>query len=151
MKISPWIVTGLILFWAVGASGIGAFYYYQFSTTNEAYGNLSEAYQDLIGEETIIASIGVDYGNGTIEWENSTTIPYNSTALHLTNITNTVGGTQYPFGYYVESINNLAVNASGNEKYWVYSVNGDPVFLGADAYFLKFGDIVVWEDFRLTH
>ena len=32
MKLSPWIVTGLILFWAVGASGIGAFYYYQNDT-----------------------------------------------------------------------------------------------------------------------
>ncbi len=155
MKISPWIVTGLILFWAVGASGIGAFYYYQFSTTNEAFGNLydayqdlidvHDAYQDLIDEDTIIASIGIDYGNGTIDWQNSTTIPYNATALHYTNITNTVGGTQYPFGFYVESINNVAVNTSGNEKYWIYSVNGNPVFLGADSYFLKFGDIVLWE------
>ena len=145
MKISPWIVTGLILFWAVGASGIGAFYYYQFSTTNEAYGDLNDAYQDLIGEETIIVSIGINYGNGTIEWQNSTTIPYNSCVLYYTNIKNPVGGSQYPWGFYVESINTVAINASGNEKYWVYSVNGDPVFLGADAYFLKFGDIVVWE------
>lgn len=138
MKSNPWIVSGLILIWAVGASGIGAFYYYQYNITENAY-------QNLVGEETIIASIGINYGNGTIHWQNSTTIPFNSTALYFLNTTNTVNGTQYPFGFYVESINNVMINASGNEKYWVYSVNNNPVFVGADAYNLKFGDVLVWE------
>ncbi|MHA1713962.1 MAG: DUF4430 domain-containing protein [Candidatus Ranarchaeia archaeon] len=137
MTSKAWIVTGIILIWAVGASGVGAYYYFQYTTTNDAY-------QKIVGEETIIASIGFDYGNGTIEWHNSTVIPFNSTVLYLTNQTAEITGKKYSFGFYLTGINDVISNASGNEKYWVYSVNGNYAMVGPDAYYLRFGDIVLW-------
>ena len=137
MTSKAWIVTGLILIWAVGASGLGAFYYYQYTTVEAAY-------QNLVNEDTMIASIGFDYGNGTTQWFNSTTLAKNTTVLEFTQNVAIVNGTQFIFGFYVEAINDVWVNASGNEKYWLYSVSGEAPIIGSDAYVLRFGDVVLW-------
>jgi hypothetical protein len=46
--------------------------------------------------------------------------------------------------YYVRSINNLPERAAGDMSGWVYTVNGKSPMLGASAYKVADGDVIVW-------
>ncbi|MCS7365868.1 MAG: DUF4430 domain-containing protein, partial [archaeon GB-1867-035] len=162
MKIkSPWIITGLILIWAILATTIATQYYMEnekiekvyreektilneiktklndltdslmktleiamysnnanlTSKINECIENL-EKILDLI-EETITVNIGIDYGNGSRIWFNSTKIKLGSTLFNATTKIAEVKYTSYSFGIFIDSINNLENNPS-KSMYWIW-------------------------------
>ena len=140
-----WILSTVLLIWAIGASVIGAYYYLEYTGTDHAYNSLLEEYNELTGYETILANIGLDYGNGTIVWQNQTSIPFNITALAFTNVTFGVDADYFPgLGYFINGIDGIQNNASGNNSYWMWDLNGGPAETGADAHTVKFGDVIFW-------
>jgi hypothetical protein len=138
---NPWLITGLILIWAIMGSGIAAANYVQYNNLQTAYGNLEDQYANLT-EGKIFVDIGFSYGNGTTRWVNNTVIPQNTSVWTLTQLTVTsFNFTQYAFGPFVTMLDGLYSNSS---HYWTYYVNGEWALVGVDQYEVLTGDVVLW-------
>ncbi|MHA2060563.1 MAG: hypothetical protein ACW976_07280, partial [Candidatus Ranarchaeia archaeon] len=83
---NPWLITSLVLIWAIIGSGIAAANYVQYNNLQISYGNLEEQYTELT-DGKIFVNIGFSYGNGTIRWVNNTVIPENTSVWTLTQLT----------------------------------------------------------------
>jgi len=103
---NKWALAAIgILCWAIAASLVSGYYYYQ--------------YNDLIarlGRATVLINLGVDYGNGTRVWFNKTK------GLTLYDAMLEAGwrveGTSYgAMGMYIKAINGLEESMS-DYRYW---------------------------------
>ncbi|MFB6181194.1 MAG: DUF4430 domain-containing protein [Candidatus Nanohalobium sp.] len=85
--------------------------------------------------ESISVNLSVDYGNGfesrMVRVNNS------STAFHALNSTYPVDYRESSYGYFITSINGVS---GGEERYWIYKVNGRSPEVGAGQYSLTEGD-----------
>ncbi len=127
------LLISLLLITVLGLASSTTYFYFQ----SEQYRN---AYNNLTGE-TIWVNIGIDYGNGTLEWYNNTITPKNVTAFQATILVAEVNYTLYSFGPYITGIN--GVEATGS-YYWALYYNGDYSPVGAGSLYLVSGDTIKW-------
>ena len=85
----------------------------------------------------------------TINYGNSTQQVYSSlsgnTVFDILNQTSTVTFTQFAYGKFVTSINDVENNANGNGYYWQYWVNDELAPVAADNHVLSDSDRVLWK------
>lgn len=124
-----------ILCWAIAASLVSGYYYYQYS--------------DLVtrlGRATVLINLGVDYGNGTRVWFNETK------GLTLYDAMLEAGwrveGTSYgAMGMYVKAINGLEESAN-DWKYWGWWSWTDFGWAhggsACDKYVVSPGETILW-------
>lgn len=134
--MNKWILVALVvLCWALAASFMAGFYYYE-------YNDLSSKVKEAI----IAANLGIDYGNGSaLRWFNDTKINAGSTLLDLTKLVASVNYTLYSTGAFMNAID--GVWGSGG-KYWSwYSHSSFGWALGSvacDRYVVGMNETVVW-------
>ena len=143
---SGWMWVSLALLCGLILASYGSMHYY-----NE-YSKYQQLYEDTLGElkqfkTHMLASILIDYGNGTKEWHNDTVVPLEATLFNLTTEVANVNYTVYPFGVFVTAIN----DEGGDPGYfWLWykwnstSAQWDTYMVGADAFILHHGDVVSW-------
>lgn len=83
--------------------------------------------------------ISLDNGESVIS-DKELEVPLNSTIYDVLRNHFDIKVTEYSFGVFITSIDGHEQN--GN-KYWFFSVNGEDIAVGVDAYYLKDNDIVV--------
>jgi hypothetical protein len=134
------------------------------------FGNLLSEYYDLFSlsairelgmsishAATLSVSIEIDYGNGTLEWNNETQVPAGTTLFGITQeiaiVKYNYDATAQPGHVFVDSINNVAeyTNASGTSGYswfWYYSNDNGKTWVdgpvGCDAWLLANGGAYKW-------
>ncbi|MHA1238349.1 MAG: DUF4430 domain-containing protein [Candidatus Odinarchaeia archaeon] len=133
-----WIISVILLVSTMGLASSTAFFYTQYTYYHNFY--------DQVTTNNIIVNIGINYGNGTVEWFNNTVVPKEFTAFNLTTIVANVEYTVYSFGIYVESINGVEGGWSDGTHtfYWIWYLNGEQASVGCDAYQLVYGDTIEW-------
>jgi len=118
---------------------------------------LSSAYAILIEQEaTVTVNIGINYGNGTIEWHNGTVVPSGEFLLNATMRVATVEFVNYlgfegpgvP-GAFVTSINGVAQNPAANLYWtcWAYNSQAqryEMTKVGAGSYALTSDQTIQW-------
>ncbi|MEM1515707.1 MAG: DUF4430 domain-containing protein [Candidatus Bathyarchaeia archaeon] len=138
-----WVSLGLLCLLIVAASL--ATYYYNESVY---FKGLYEKASSDLKKMTMKVNICIDYGNGTVVWYNSTSVPRETNFLMATKIIAEVEGIEYPgMGTFVTSINGVK-NEGG--RYWMWYVwvpeKGDwelgPV--ASDKYILHEDDTIMW-------
>jgi hypothetical protein len=87
--------------------------------------------EPLLTQETRI-DIGINYGNGTLVWKNSTIIPRDASVLDATRLVAQVEFESTAYGAWVIAINGVANNPDKNRfwLYWYYNENASAWFLG---------------------
>ncbi|MHA1917174.1 MAG: DUF4430 domain-containing protein [Candidatus Ranarchaeia archaeon] len=137
----PWLITGIVIIWAIISSGLSASFFVQYNTLIVDYSNIQTEYEELT-EGQIFVDIGFNYGNGTIQWTNNTMVPSNTTVWALTQISvSSYNFTQYSFGPYVTMLNGHENNAT---HFWLYYVNDVFAMISSSDYLLTPGDSVIW-------
>lgn len=142
-KIAGLLVLALLA-WAIIASGFAAYLYLE----NERLSASLRSY----ASRTVLVNIGIDYGNGTIVWFNSTPLPSGSSALTALVAVAKVEYKTSQMGAYVTSVNGVSEKLlSQNEGYsWLwyrYDPGKSQLVMGqvaADKYILANGDVIVW-------
>ncbi|HEC75976.1 MAG TPA: DUF4430 domain-containing protein [Thermoplasmatales archaeon] len=97
--------------------------------------------------EIVEVKLIINFGNGT-KWNYNLTLnAKDATVLNALYEASKLGDfsiktTYWPSydSYFVDSI----ANAGGNEKYWIYYVNGAMGEVGADKKIVKEGDLIEW-------
>lgn len=134
----------VLLAWAIVATSTASYLYMENTRLSRELSSL--------GGRVITVNIGIDYGNGTVIWFNSTSLPRGATALTALVSVAQVEYKLSPMGAYVTAVNNVQERLiSKNEGYsWLW-YRFDPVKKGlvmgevsADKYKLADGDIIVW-------
>jgi len=99
------LATMVVLCWAIAASSLFAYYYYQFTDL-----------VDRIGGLPVSVNLSIDYANGTRHWFNGTigVTLYDAMMQAGWNVEATSFGVM---GLYVASINGVQESAEGS-KYW---------------------------------
>lgn len=91
--------------------------------------------------ETINIRVIISLDNGEdIISDKELEVPLNSTIYDVLRNHFDIKVTEYPNGVLITSING---NEQKDNKYWFFSVNGEYIMVGVDAYYLKDNDIVV--------
>jgi hypothetical protein len=129
------LVALVVLCWALAASFMAGYYYYQYSDLSSK-----------VKGQSITANLGISYGNGSAtRWLNETKINSGSTLLDLTRLVASVN--------YTESLSGASVNAidgvpSSGGKYWLwwsYSSYGWTFGqVACDRYVVGENETVVW-------
>lgn len=94
--------------------------------------------------ETLATNIEltIDYGNSTQQVFPNLS---GTTAFDVLNQTATITFTQFPYGRFIDSINEVENNANNNGYYWQYWVNDELGPVSADNYGLSNNDHVLWK------
>jgi hypothetical protein len=132
------------------------------------FGNLLNEYHELfnlctiraletsIGNATTLSvSIGINNGNGTMEWSNETHVPAGTTLFDITQevaaVKYSYDATEQPGHVFVNSINNVAMaNTNGTWYYWAWFYSNDNGktwmygTVGCDAWLLTNGSVYEW-------
>ncbi len=131
----------VLTIWAIVASSMAVYYYSEYVKTTSLLEGLKAS--------TVKVNIIIDYGNGTIqEFRDIILDVKGATALNALMTVAKVKYTVYPFGIFVDSINNVE-NSMELNCWWLYNIkkpNGEEVSpeVGADQYRVSNGDTVVW-------
>jgi len=106
--MNKWVLVALvILCWALTASLMAGYYYYQYSDLSSK-----------VKEAVFTANLGINYGNGSaISWFNGTKISAGSTLLDFTKLVASAN--------YTDSLGGASINAidgvpNFNPKYWLW-------------------------------
>ena len=134
--VNKYILLALVvLCWALAASLMAGYYYLQ--------------YDDLTSkmkEQTIMADLGINYGNGsTVHWFNGTKIDAGSTLLDLTKLVASVDYTQSLTGVFLNAIDNVPNSDPDWWVWWSHSSSGwffGPV--GCDKYVVGNNETILW-------
>ena len=119
-------------------------YYSQAESYSRDYQTLLEDLESL----TILVSIKIDYGNGTVLWHNETRIPLNSTLLAATKIVSSVEYTTSALGVFVDKINGVGEDP---KIWWLWNFwdpetrKWEPGPVGSGQWTLQSGDVVSWK------
>ena len=128
-------------------------YYYQEYVSadqkyNEYYGKYLSAQQNYtsIRGSVIQVNMTIDYGNGTSVTNEAVYLAPNTTVLDALRAVANVNGTYWEAyqSFFINAINNVFNNANNNNRWWVYSVNGEHALVSADNYKLHDGDQIEW-------
>jgi hypothetical protein len=124
-----------LLVWSVVATGFAGYYY--------------SIYSDLrvkTRKPIIYVNIGINYGNGTIEWFNGTEARAGDTLLDIIIlVATTVNYTAGPSGAFVNSINGVSYSGSYYWMWWMWTTWG--WFEGqvaSDKYMVGDGETLYW-------
>ncbi|MBI3291128.1 DUF4430 domain-containing protein [Candidatus Falkowbacteria bacterium] len=135
MKIIAKIIIAAAIFFA-------GFYFGQQQALSPANG--------LLPEKEINVNLILNSGAGQIKNFYDIALSGNATVFDLLKKTTTENNISLSYkdygqelGVFIESINNLENDISGN-KYWQYWVNGGYAEIGASNYHLKDGDTIEW-------
>ena len=128
------VVLALVL-WALVASLISGYYYY-------SYNDLFQKTRKPI----IHINLGLNYGNGTIQWFNQTEARSGDTLLDITMTVAEVNYTAYSTGAYVNAVNNVENTASEAWTWWTWTSqfgwNAGPV--ASDKYIIGDNETAYW-------
>ena len=118
---------------------------------------IKELGQSISNAATLSVSILINYGNGTLEWNNETQVPAGTNLFEITQQISVVKYSYYataePGHVFVDSINNLAEYAtaagtSGYSWFWYYSNDNGKTWtegqVGCDAWLLANGGVYEW-------
>lgn len=134
----------IFLIWAIIATSTSV-NYYQLSQNQET---IIKNLQAIISETSLKVDIAINYGNGTIVWYNNTYFPIGFSLFNATQKLFKVKYTVYPFGIYINSINDVSEDPLAR-KYWIWyywaANKWEMGPVGSDQYILKNGDILKWE------
>ncbi len=101
-------------------------------------------------ETTVIVNIGINYGNGPVEWHNDTAVPSGEDLLNATMRVATVEHTSFAgLGAFVTGINEVRQDPGANLYwiYWVYNAETQQYEMspvGASSYMLTFDQTIQW-------
>ena len=125
----------VVLCWALSASLMAGYYFIQ-------YNDLSSK----VKKQTIIANLGINYGNGsTVHWFNGTKINAGSTLFDLTKLVASVNYTESLTGVSLNAINNVPNSYPEWWMWWSHSSSGwifGPV--GCDKYVVGDNETILW-------
>jgi len=135
----------VFLLWAVIATATTVYYHQEYDSADQKYNEYYQKYTSLRGS-IIQVSVTIDYGNGTSTTKDAVYLSLNTTVFDALNSVAEVNATYYPLyqSFFIESINGVVNNANNNNRYWVFSVNGEHAPISADKYGLHDGDQMEW-------
>jgi hypothetical protein len=104
----------------------------------------STCYANVRNHEALASSVAltIDYGNSTQQVFSNLS---GNTVFDILNQTAKVTFSQYMYGKFVVSINDVENNANNNGHYWQYWVNNELAPIAADNYVLSDDDQVLWK------
>jgi len=140
------IGTIAFLLWAVITTATAVYYYQEYASANQRYNEYYQKYTSIRGS-VLQVSVTIDYGNGTSITNEAVYLSPNTTVLDVLKAVAKVDTTYWTaFGsFLIDAINGVANNAGNNNRWWVYSVNGEHALVSADQYKLRDGDHVEWK------
>jgi len=117
----------------------------QLFATQDELQSLQQNYT-VIREAVLYVNMTIDYGNGTVELHDNIYIAPTQTVFDALKTVADVNATYWDVfqAWFINAINSVANNENGNNRWWVYAVNGEHAAVGADAYELLDGDYVEW-------
>jgi len=142
------LMMGLIAFLLVSVitTATAVYYYQQYSNTYQKYVTAQDSYGAIRGA-VLKVSIKIDYENGTSVTNGSVYLFKGANVLDALRATANVNATYYPAydSFFINAINNVFSNEKGNNRWWVFSVNGEHALVSADQYKLYDGDQIEWD------
>lgn len=136
MKRRTFVFAALgLLVWAIMASLVSAYYYYSY---NDLYQKTRVA--------TIHANLGINYGNGTINWLNNTEARSGDTLLDVTLQVAEANYTTSTSGAFVTAIDNVNQPATKSWIWWSWTQQFGwyQGLVASDKYVLGDNETVYW-------
>lgn len=141
------LTLGLFLFILISVITIATSIYYhqEYSKTFQKYLLAQENYSS-IRAAVMKVTLTIDYGNGTSVTEENIYLFNDATVLDALRAVAQVNATYWEVyqSFYIEAINDVFNNENGNNRWWVYSVNGEHALVSADHYIPNDGDQIEW-------
>lgn len=141
------LTIGLIAFLLVSiiTTATTIYYYQQYGSTYQKYVTAQESYLAIRGT-VLNVSVKIDYGNGTSITNGSVYLFNGANVLDALRAVAKVNATYWEAYqvFFINAINNVFNNDKGNNRWWVYSVNGEHALVSADQYKLNDGDQIEW-------
>jgi len=141
------LMIGVIAFLLVSiiTTATTIYYYQQYSSTHQQYVAAQESYTAIRGA-VLQVSIKIDYGNGTTTTNGNVYLFRGANVLDALRAVATVNATYWEAykSFFINAINNVFNNEKGNNRWWVFSVNGEHALVSADQYKLVDGDQIEW-------
>lgn len=148
------LTIGLIAFMLVSMITTATTLYYrqEYTTADQKYSEYYQKYLSAqqnytsIRESVIQVSVTIDYENGTSITNDAVYLAPNTTVFDALNTVAKVNATYWEMyrSFFISAINNVFNNENGNNRWWVYSVNGEHALVSADNYKLHDGDQIEW-------
>ncbi len=137
----------ILLIWAISATILAFTYYQKYIETEKLHRG-----------QIIYVDIGINYGNGTLIWFNSTRLLAGASAYQaLLLVANNVNASEGVYGVYIHGINNVN---EYDDVYWFYAIYnrsvptwvkvGEWIYpsIASNNLILQDKDIVVWVFFN---
>ena len=141
------LMIGIVAFLLVSiiTTATTIYYYQQYSNTYQQYVKIQDSYTAIRGA-VLKVSVKIDYGNGTFTTNGSVYLFRGANVLDALSAVATVNATYWPAyqSFFINAINNVFNNEKGNNRWWVFSVNGEHALVSADQYKLNDGDQIEW-------
>ncbi len=128
------------------------YFYQEYTSAHQQYADYYQKYLAAVHNYTSIrntviqVNVTLDYGNGTVDTNDVVYLAPNTTALDALKAVASVNTTYWPAfeAWFIDAINEVYNNANGNNRWWVYAVNGEHALIGAAEYTIKDGDQIEW-------
>jgi len=134
---NKWTMVSMFLAcWSLTATFLAGFYWFKYTDT-----------QNRMGEGLIYINVGIDYGNYTREWQNSTKAFVGETLFDITKQVANVTYEVSMFGTQITGINNVSKQGSYGWTYWVLNSTSETwsmVWEGVDAHWLAADETYMW-------
>ena len=148
------LTIGLIAFLLVSiiTTATTLYYHQEYTTADQNYSEYYQKYLSVqqnytsIRESVIQVLVIIDYGNGTSITNDAVYLAPNTTVLDALNTVAEVNATYWEMyrSSFINAINNVFNNEKGNNRWWVFSVNGEHALVSADQYKLNDEDQIEW-------
>ena len=127
-------------------------YYQEYASANQKYDEYYQKYllaqqnYTSIRESVIQISITIDYGNGTAITNDAVYLPFNTTVFDTLKAVANVNATYWEVyqSFFINAINDVVTNKNNNNRWWIFSVNGEYALVSAENYRLHDGDRIEW-------
>lgn len=128
------------------------YFYQEYTSAHQRYEDYYQKYVSAsqnftsIRNAVIQVNVTVDYGNGTVETHDTVYLAPNTTVLDALKAVASVNETYWPTfeAWFIDAINDMYNNENSNNRWWVYSVNGEHALIGAAEYTIRDGDQIEW-------
>jgi len=120
-KRNPWLAISLALAVATVLLGFTASYYYlQFTSTEKVYRATLESLDKISYQVNLL----INYGNGTVNWNNNTRVPIGWNLYNLTTTVAVVDAKYYPQfqSHFINAINRVGLNKDEAHKSWFWTL-----------------------------
>lgn len=139
------VLAVLFLLWSGIASAATLYYRQEAETWKTNYDAERQKYSE-IRESLLQIKIIIDYDNETVETYHKIYLLDGATVLDALRAVANVDATYYEAydAFLINSVNSVVNNAGNNNRWWVFSVNGEHASVSADKYELSESDEVEW-------